>query len=59
MSIRLHFKDGSIADLGPLGGVIAQPYPGDDNFVQVLNASAPPAQIALAPVVNLEWAEGY
>jgi hypothetical protein len=59
MSIRLHFKDGSVVDLGPLGGVVAQPYPGDNNFVEVLNASTPPAMIALASNENLEWAEGY
>ena len=59
MSIRLHFKDGSVVDLGPLGGVVAQPYPGGNNFVEVLNASTPPAMIALASNENLAWAEGY
>lgn len=53
MAIGLHFKDGTIASIGL--GVSIQPYPGNDAFVQVLDAT--PKVIAFVPVANMNWAE--
>jgi len=54
MSVICHFKDGTTFTSS---AVAAIPYPGNNEFIQLVDGSTPPVVHALVPVENLDVAE--
>jgi|HubBroStandDraft_5_1064220.scaffolds.fasta_scaffold250489_2 hypothetical protein len=55
MSVILHFKDGTTYTNTQAANVV--PYPGDNSFIQLVDANTPPIVRVMASVCNLEVAE--